>query len=194
MRRLIPAILGGIALGAASLVTNAAPASAATSCTGLIQNQVVSGNLSVPAGEACALKNVLVTGSVVVNQSATLSVDSVDIDGNLTAYTARTFNLKNLELSGSLAANGSSPAQPPVAFTLCGVEIGGNASFNGLGATIKADCGPMYVAGGGTFNGNKGAVTLGNATFGTSLSCWNNTQQPTGNVTAPQKLGQCAGL
>jgi hypothetical protein len=183
-----------VALGI--LLETAPIAGAVTSCTTTISDKRIDGDLVVPAGKACDLEGVTVTGSVHVGQSASFSaqhksVGSTAILGDVIAvncagvtWFSSVFVGENVQIEGC-----SSPT------ILNGSTITGD--FECLADTGGCDVAGSTVGGNMQVNNNGVLVALEGNYIGGNLQCVGNSSSALleigGNTVAGHTQGQCAG-
>jgi hypothetical protein len=172
-------------------------------------------DLIVPPNATCTLDNVIVTGSVSVEQGGCLNpTGKLMVGGNVNAYQAACLSLGfGSEVVGNLSASGTTGNTPAHSFNfLCNSKVDGSVNIENSGAGAKwcigyqgspCDCAVGVTVGGSlTFDGNDGGGIIGNNTITGSLSCANNSPPPTcngsstscNNNTASSKIGQCSSF
>lgn len=148
-------------LAAALVAGGAAPARAAFVCTQFISETTIKDSLTVPAGVTCDLRNVVVRGSVTVEQGATFSAFDTEIRGSFAATGHAELDLRDVVIRGNVTA-----------------IDGGSASF--LSVQARAD---MVVSGNvGFANQVVGADVQGSLTFSDNTQTDDSSFQIRGNV------------
>jgi hypothetical protein len=127
----VPAAL----VGAFGLVTlGATAAQAATDCTTDLGDQVVSGDLRVPAGAECVLAGATVEGSITVESDGWLDATSVTVTGDVVATDPYGVLLDGTRVGGDVSAY---TAGSRVGFLyLNDLEVGGSVAAGGLDVEI----------------------------------------------------------
>ena len=171
--------LRGIGLAAAALglamVVAPAPAQAATgnvTCTTDIENTVITGNLTVPAGAICTLGGVtvqrnvsvgagaslqfvgtIVGGNVSVGAGASTFLDSITVQGNVSVGAGASFEAGGTVIQRNLSTEGADN------ISIVFAEVDGNSSFDATSGTLSicTDSNPacvLFTFNPGTLNPN----------------------------------------
>jgi hypothetical protein len=182
-----------------------------TTCTSFLANTTVNGNLIVPAGQACNLAGVTVTGNVQVQTNATLTFPAPlppsTIVGNVSVGTGAQLIVSGggLTIDGNFVAN-----QCRFVFLNQGVAVGGNVQiqyctspiveFNDIGGNVACSNSGTCDVSSNKVNGNvevndNSSAEVANNTIGNNLECQGNTTiAGGGNSVGGKKSGQCAGF
>lgn len=188
-------LLAGAVLVALALVPVAAPANPPNAqCSGTLAPGTYH-NVTVPAGQDCAISGATITGNLTVQTGANAEVTaSTTIDGNYICNGCFFADLHDSTVGGSYLISGE----------IDGSSISGNTIEGNLQITMSS-VGDFHfridlnnVGGNLTFNDNNTesssqlASQITNNTIGSNLQCQNNVPAPSssGN-TAKSYKGQC---
>lgn len=184
------------ALVALGLLFEFAPfAEAATSCSGIMSNKTINGDLLVSTGKACELDGVIVFGSVHVERGGfffvqisgggqtTIHGDLIAVHCATVAWAPSLFVAGNVQIAD--CAGPSNQGGPEA-------TIGGN--FICIGNATTCVLGRSTVGGNAQFNHNSGGVTVEQNDIGGNLQCLDNPASVvtvSSNSVAGNKQGQC---
>jgi hypothetical protein len=197
------------------IMVAALPAAGAdTTCTSVLANTTVNGNLIVPANQGCTLaREVTVTGNVQVQTNAALSliepIPPSTIVGNVSVGTGARVNVPSggLTIDGNLDAN-----QCSFVTLLRGVAVGGNVQIqycteaailvDDIGGNVACNNSGTCDVSSNKVNGNvevndNSSAQVGNNTIGNNLECQGNTSTTDlgfPNTVGGHKTGQCANF
>jgi hypothetical protein len=184
------------------LATTVVARADATRCRGELGGRTIAGNLVVPDGALCTLRDAVVTGDVLVGHDAALRLrDGATIRGNLRidhcdyvsfeplTSAARISVAGNVEIAHCREASGK-------VFSGGHVVIGGNFVCRDNAAPCYAVS--LTIGGNARIDRNAGGPSFieGNTIAG-DLQCVGNggvTDYGSPNTVAGKKLGECAGL
>ena len=187
---------------AVMLATAAAARADDTRCTGELRHLIVVGNLVVPAGADCSIRDLAVRGDVLVLRGAGLRVlGGVAILGDVLADGCQFVDLDPSTPAGSIAVGGDVDIQrcsntSGKLFTAGHVVIGGGFRCHDNRAPCFAVS--LTIGGDAEIRRNSGGMSyLEGNTIGGNLHCLANTgvtDYGSPNTVAGRKLGQCAAL
>ena len=195
----------GLAIGVLAALFSLAIASAAradTSCVGVLAGRDVQGNLVVPDGALCTLRDTVVKGDVLVGPDAGLRVsDGVALLGNLRTDRCDYVSLEPLAPAARIVVAGNIDIEEcressGKLFSGGRVIVGGNfvcrenaAPCYAVSLTVGGDLRVAHNSGGPSFI--EGSTVAGN------LECTGNSgvsDYGLPNTVAGERLGECAGL
>lgn len=121
--------MAALSVAAGMVVWRIGPADAAVVCNGVFQNQTINGNVTVPSGANCSLRNVNVTGSFSADSPNQILVVDSTVGGR--------FIVSGFQKNGTVS-------------TVCGTRISGNTRFENIpaGATVDDDADSEFDVGG----------------------------------------------
>jgi hypothetical protein len=136
MPRIVLIVLVALALSLGGPLAPAAHA-ATTDCTSHLTLTTINGSLVVPAGQACRLSNVTVTGNVKVESGATIAIVNTIlplrvIAGNVKVESGATISMINANINGTLIATDAAGVFTPAGRT----TINGSLTISG-GSTTR---------------------------------------------------------
>lgn len=211
--------LAGLVACAAAAALAPAVASAATpapaTCTGSLQNRIV-GDLSIPYGTDCALRNVIVLGNLVADPNAgNISLDQTVVRGGAEFVTPASISVDTSVITGRLLliqsygdvtfTRSTFGEDASVIATFGNLRIGSvaaNQQGNIFGGSLLVDRSfgsttveRSIVAGNLSITNNEADVNVARNAIRGNLDCSDNLVEPTGGRNAAAaKLGQCAAL
>jgi hypothetical protein len=185
-----------------SFATASAARSENTRCVGALGNHTIPGDLVVPDGAGCALRNATVKGNVLVGRDGGLRVfGNVRILGDIRIDRCDYASFEPLEPAAPISVEGNVEIEhcrgsTGKLFTGGMVRISGNFACRDNSAPCFAVA--LSIYGNPVVNGNSGGVSyIERSTIIGNLECaWNTDVSNYGdpNRVAGKRLGQCAGL
>jgi DUF4097 and DUF4098 domain-containing protein YvlB len=88
-----------------SVVTACSSLSFAATCTKVMNNNVVNGNLNVPENAVCVLNGSVINGDINAGKNSSLTVNSATIQGDVTAQNSKAVKLDKATVNGDVKLN-----------------------------------------------------------------------------------------